>query len=888
MANTNPPRRGDAAAAPQARKYTGNTKIKRSYALLWRQTLRGIGAAVAAFLLGRCVLLFGARPLGIALLCAATGSIPYLYGGLLISALTAGESGIVLCCTYTAALIIRVLSRSAIETPSAGRRVRVTSGDSDGDGDAEDMLSDREREIVSEGAKQDAETREKAASTEGRRVRRAVHIGDRMVLRTLPSRLSAMLSRWFCESIYLRMMTACVCAFIVSLYTIIAGGFLYYDLFGAFFAMATAPVATFLYAGLFVTPAGSGMAARDEARKGDKWWHIAKLSKSELRRTVALGALTFSVLYAMRDISLLGIGASAFCGFLLTLCVTRRQGLLPGLGTGLVAGLAFAPAAVPSFVLAALAFGLLQRFSRIPAACAACTVGFGWGLIIDGLEALTTVLPAYLAASLLVCAADKLIMHPSVLFELAPDVGHLEAVERTDIALQRAESGERRMKELSETFSSLAGIFYNLSDRLRRPGLLDLRRMCDRAFDGVCPECPQRDLCWGADYAGTLTQLSRMAAALHERGSVCEEDVDEPFRERCASLVDIQERMNAECARMTEAALRTEKVEVFAMDYDGLSQILSDALDEQNTEFQYDEQLCDRVCRALSEMDLQAQGVLVWGKRQRQIIARGVDASVSRLGTADIHARLEEACGFALGEIYFDLSDTGVTMRVSSRPRISTRRAVAVSGAQEGVSGDTVNVFDTDRGYTYALISDGMGSGREAAFTSGLCSLFLEKMLTAGNHTDTTLRMLNSMMRQKGGGIGMECSATVDLMELDLLSAKAVFLKSGASPTYVRRGDCLFKLHAETAPIGILRAVDAQRITYDAQPGDVIIMLSDGVGFESAPDTTTSPDPLWLLDLLADGWLNDLDEMASLILKRAREEGSTDDLSVVLVEIVEE
>jgi len=507
---------------------------------------------------------------------------------------------------------------------------------------------------------------------------------------------------------------------------------------------------------------------------------------------------------------------------------------------------------------------------------------------MDGLDALTTVLPAYLAASLLTCAADRLIMHPSVLFELAPDVGHVEAAERTDMALRRAERGEERLRALSETFSSLAGIFYNLSDRLRRPGLLDLRRMCDRAFDAVCPDCPNRDLCWGADYAGTLTQLSRMAAALHERGTVVEEDVDEPFRTRCASLDDIRERMNAECARMTEAALRTEKVEVFAMDYDGLSQILSDALDEQSAEFQYDEQLCERVCHALSDMDLQAQGVLVWGKRQRQIIARGVDASVSRLGTADIHARLEKVCGFALGEIYFDLSDTGVTMRVSSRPCISTRRAVALSGAQEGVCGDTVNVFDTDRGYTYALISDGMGSGREAAFTSGLCSLFLEKMLSVGNRPDTTLRMLNSMMRQKGGGIGMECSATVDLMELDLLTSRAVFLKSGASPTYVRRGDCLFKLHAETAPIGILRTVDAQRITYDALPGDVIIMLSDGVGFESAPETTDSPDPLWLLDLLADGWLDDLDAMASLILKRAREEGSKDDLSVVLVEVVGE
>lgn len=872
---------GEAGAAGQAseRKFVGNARVKRSYALLWRQTLWGIGAAAAAFLLGRCELLFGARPLGIALLCAATGSIPYLYGGLLLSALTAGEGAIVLACTYTAALLIRVLSRSAIELPGAGRPPRTYVPDREIEG--EEHVEDADGQAVSEP--------KSPRRLFGRHTAEGESGGALFKLQIWHARISALLSHWFSESIYLRMMTACVSAFIVSLYTIIAGGFLYYDLFGAFFAMATAPVATFLYAGLFSAGGRRREGSTNRTAESD-----SAARRREVRRTVAVAALAFSVLYAMRDISLLGISATAFCGFVVTLAVTRRRGLIPGLCVGVICGLAYSPVLTPSFVLGALIFGLLGRLALIPAAVAACAAGLAWSFYPLGLDALTAVLPAFLAASLLVCAADKLITHPGVLFELAPDIAHLEAVEQSDISRQRAESSERRMRELSETFSSLAGVFYNLSDRLRRPGLLDLRRMCDHAFDRVCPDCPQRDLCWGADYVGTLTELSRMAAALHERGIVVEEDVDAAFAARCPSLPDLQDRMNAECARMTEAALKTEKTEVFAMDYDGLSQILSDALEEQNAEFLYDETLSEQICRTLLDMKLQAQGVLVWGKRQRQIVARGMDASASGLGTADIHDRLEAACGFALGEIYFDLGDTGVTMRVSSRPRFTTRRAVRTMAAQTGICGDTVNVFDTSRDYTYALISDGMGSGRDAAFTSGMCSLFLEKMLSAGNHTDTSLRMLNSMMRQKGGGIGMECSATVDLMELDLLTGKAVFLKSGAAPTYVRRGDCLFKLHAHTAPIGILRAVDAQRITYEAQAGDVIIMLSDGVGADSADraertaDESAPEDCPWLLDLLADGWQEDLSIMAETILTRARKEGSADDLSVILVEVAEE
>ena len=845
---------GQATEAARTRRFAGSSRIKRSYALLWRQTMWGIGSAICAFLLGRCSLLFGAQPLGIALLCAATHRIPYLYGGVMLSALTAEGGRLALCCTYTAALLIRILSRSVIELPGAGHPPRTAI-------EAKPSGENEEEAIPSPSAQNT----------------------PLALLRDLYRRASALLSHWFSESIYLRMMSACVSAFIISLYRIIAGGFLYYDLFGALFAMVTAPVAAFLYAGLYDV----GRRGRDKAAREDKAWAT---SYREIRRIAGAAAIAFSMLYAMRDVSLLGISAAAFCGFGLTLGVSRRRGLLYGLLAGVICGLAYSPLVTPSFVLAALVFGLLQRFSVTVAALSASAAGLAWGLIPQGFEALTDLLPAFAAASLLLCAADRLLTHPAILLDLTPKSEYLEASEGYDIARRRMESAEGRMQELSETFSSLAGIFYSLSDRIRRPGLLDLRRMCDRAFDTVCPHCPQRELCWGADYVGTLTQLSRIAAALHEHGTANEETVEEKFRSRCPSITALIGQINAECARMTESALRTEKTEIFAMNYDGLSQILADALEEQNADFVYDEALSERVRRALPEMGLRAEGVLVWGTRQRHIVARGVDASASDLGAAQIHDRLEEVCGFALGEIYFDLSDTGVTMRVASRPRYTVRRAIRTMAAKGDICGDTANVFETDRNYTYALISDGMGTGQEAAFTSGLCSLFLEKMLLAGNHTDTAIRMLNSMIRQKGGGIDMECSATVDLLELDLLNGRAVVLKSGASPTYVRRDDCLFKLHAATAPIGILRAVDAQKITYEVKAGDVIMMISDGIGGgESAEGRSENEaeDCLWLLDMLSDGWQNDLNLMAESILTRAREEGSQDDLSVILIEVCE-
>ena len=181
----------------------------------------------------------------------------------------------------------------------------------------------------------------------------------------------------------------------------------------------------------------------------------------------------------------------------------------------------------------------------------------------------------------------------------------------------------------------------------------------------------------------------------------------------------------------------------------------------------------------------------------------------------------------------------------------------------------------------YAFISDGMGSGREAALTSGICALFLQKMLGAGNRCETALRMLNGFLRNKGSGSLHECSATVDLMALDRISGHASFYKCGAAPTYVFRDGSLFKLRSKTLPIGILKEPDQKKIRFEIHAGDVIVMVSDGVtqGREECP---------WLFDLLRQNVETlGIEKTADLVVQYAKSEGSTDDLSVLILKVEE-
>jgi len=136
-------------------------------------------------------------------------------------------------------------------------------------------------------------------------------------------------------------------------------------------------------------------------------------------------------------------------------------------------------------------------------------------------------------------------------------------------------------------------------------------------------------------------------------------------------------------------------------------------------------------------------------------------------------------------------------------------------------------------------------------------------------------------LRNKGGGSIHECSATVDLLELDLIYGKASFYKSGAAPTYVYRNGSLFKLRSKTVPIGIIKELDAKKISFDVGDGDVIVMISDGVtqGRDECP---------WLFELLkknVDG--EGIERTADMIVERAHREYGDDDISVIVIKVRE-
>ncbi len=783
---------------------------------------------VIAFLLGSAELPFGTAFLGVALLCAASSKVGYIFLGLALSALFVEEGAVVYLSAYSATLFIRVLSRILIDPPFDKNSINATEDE--------------------------------------------------------PIELGTFLPLVFSEHIWLRMASASVGAFIIGIYKLVLGGFLYYDLLGAIIALVGAPVAVYLFSGL----AGNGGALGVER-------NVAQAYVGEGRSFAGLISLLAALVIATADLNIFGMSISLFLATFLTLYFCRRRGMMYGLVSSVILGLAYSPILAPAFAFAAIASGALFNVSVFFASLSASTVALAWMLYIDGISALTGALPAILAASLIFAVLEKLYF--SVISAKDGLGEKSESVENTEvIAKQKSvcavlgeenldalvlDDTEQRVKVMCETFSSLSSLFYSLSERMRIPASKDLRQICDNGFDSFCHGCEMRSECWESEYASSLAAVGKMAEALGKNGHITTADISSRMIERCSSIPDIITQINRNASAHTQQLIIGDKTEIFALDYEAISELLAATMTSQREDFEYSASLSRDVRSLVTEKGYGVSGVFGFGNlRNKSVFVRFKNEGEQYKSVEALKKDLEKLLSEKLSYKVSEVSPADVIFTSSPKYRIEfAKRSVKAEG-EEGFCGDTINIFESDRDIFYSFISDGMGSGRDAALTSSICSVFLSKILTATDRCDISLDMLNGFLRNKGSTSLHECSATIDLLQYDLITGKAEFYKGGAAPSYIYRDTNLFKLRSNTVPLGIIKELDTRKISIDTVEGDVIVMVSDGV-------TGAKEECPWLFDLLkANVKSESLASIADMIVKRSKYEGSSDDISVVVMKVI--
>lgn len=810
----------------------------------YKTILKAVIMAVISLIFSRVEFAMGIYPFGIALMCAMSKNIIACWAGAILGAATGLGS--------KAWIYVLVYSLVAVSRYALGKWLG-SGGGIKGDEKIKSKRNKKMRAAKAAGAKVSYKAKISASD---------IHIKPKKKLDEDDARVNRNLI--YKENVYIRMAIACTASCVVSAYNVIAGGYLYYDLFAAVFAAVICPIITFVYCGV-----------------------TEKYARHTPYCEAGWSAMMFTAVFAVRDIPLFGLNMGILASFAAALYVSWSGGIMRGGIAGLICGIACEPLYAPLYGIAGMAAGIFWNISAFIAVAAACVLGLCWGVYTGGFSALSKILPEMVGVSVIISPLIKFqVLQKLTIFSRTSSIRGVKG-ESPEITELRQKSTSVKLKALSDTFESLSGVFYNLSDRLRRPGILELRQLCETACDKYCTRCGMQSVCWDREYGKTMDTWGRMTTSLHSMGRVSAEIIPAYMAERCYNMDKIIDEVNLSYAKILEQSIRCDKTEVFAIDYEAMAKLLSDASRTTEDELRPDPELSRKLRRSLQYLDFYAADISVYGGRSKLVKASGLDLSRVRMGAEDIRRAVENICGTRMCAPEFAIDGEDISMTIKTARMLGAEYAkctVAQKSDSEkrnsGINGDVINIFEGAGDKFYSLISDGMGSGREAALTSQVCALFLERMLTSGASVALSLQMLNNFIRTKG----MECSATIDLMELDMITGEACFIKSGAAPSFVKRGGNLFKLQSKTVPIGIMRALDAEQIKFNLEEGDKIIMLSDGIA-QSFDECT------WLLDMLSgsDFDRSGIETIAEKIMEAAEERNKrTDDMTVGVISICRE
>ena len=537
--------------------------------------------------------------------------------------------------------------------------------------------------------------------------------------------------------------------------------------------------------------------------------------RNELLYLLGLFALCGISVFGAREVTVYGVSLSVAFAMIVTFYVTRRYGLGYGSIGGLALGLCYSPLLSPIFVASALCMGILARFSVSLACFTAFFTACAWSFYVQGMSALLGAFGGILSACLLYSVIDK-----TVLFK--DNVKEKNSAEKnTTQVLQKCEV------------------------------------MPDSALDGV-------------RLFEMNARMSAMSDGLYKLSLLFDELKSE----------DICFQNNQYCAENYNSDFFTD---ISAPEYRALSALLTKTVESETGEYFTDKELSKRLCHPLSELKLDIFGVLVYGVRKKTIYIKGRDKEILLQNARYIIEALAPLLPFAVSFENFDVrrdGEKGGSLFIFERERNSAsvvRRRVTAQG--EETCGDSTAVFKNKDDRFFAFISDGMGSGSRARAVSEISVGFLCNMLSTGKLDKELANMLNGFLCTRLQKNISECSATLDLFELDLMNGHASFYKCGAAPSYIFRHGRLFKLRSDSLPIGILNDVDMKIFDLDLSVGDIIVMMSDGVTGEGS-------ECPWLFDLLAQNLPNrSLERTADLIVKYATAKGSYDDITVLLVRV---
>ncbi len=646
-----------------------------------------------------------------------------------------------------------------------------------------------------------------------------------------------------------------------------------YNTMSVFFDAAICMVLAYIF--MYSAPLLAGFRSVARQASNESWICMAVLLALAVAGIGSLTVYGFNIRNMAGSLLIMALALSGGAGL----------GAAVGVAIGLVVGLTEgnAPAAIAFYSLAGVLAGVFRSLGKY-----AVILGYILGSVITVLyfgqvREVTIVLAesAVAAAVFLILPAKNLAVWSGSLVQASAD------------SIQRVNEAVGKLNNIREMFSDLANTFANISDgaqeRIREE---ELSRVLSAVGKSVCEECTRRNGCWDNDFYKTYQGMLEMLEVA-ERSKLSTGNMPKHFRESCVKRQDLVGTVNLVVERNRTLTYWQKKIvgqrQMVAEQMQATASIIDSLAHEITKEPRSDKEMALLIKEKAALLNCRLDSVRVTGIRGAAMVdicksscngTRECTNTILPMAASLMHEKmmLRAECGGGLRQ-----KNCKVTLQTANRFGVQTGMASSPKESQ-GVCGDTCAVVRLSKGKVALLLSDGMGSGSAAAGESSMAVHFMEKLLSAGFDVDVAVKTINSMLLLKAPD---ENFATVDMAIVDTYSGEVEFLKIGAAPSYIKRVREVTSIKSTSLPIGILNHIEIDPIKSQVVPGDIIVMVSDGI--MDAPRSGLEKEE-WLENFLRRISGNHPQQIADHILQKAVEMAGghlRDDMTVLVSRIVE-
>jgi stage II sporulation protein E len=407
-------------------------------------------------------------------------------------------------------------------------------------------------------------------------------------------------------------------------------------------------------------------------------------------------------------------------------------------------------------------------------------------------------------------------------------MAHQEYIRR----LRDATAG--KVERFTELFYELAGSFREDVSRKRQDDEEQVNQFIGNIMGEACMGCRRFSDCWEKKVVKTYQGMTNLLTLVESSGDG-PIAVPPSWSDHCVRPEKVLESCQDQYSYHHERVYWKEKIDeskkIVSDQLSGMAEVMEKLTREIRHEAQVLTVQEDQIHSSLESLGVAIQRVdvlnLAEGKVEIEIVMPHIDAldECKKLIAPLLTEIVGEPINVHRKMVQDGVSGAIITLGSAQKFELKTGSAVAAKGGAV-VSGDSFCSLHLGTGKAAIAISDGMGNGQRAQEESSAALKLLRRLLQAGMNEERAVDSVNSILSLRTMD---EMFATIDLAMVDLNSGRGRFMKIGSTPGFIKRGKKIMKLAASSPPIGILKEIDVKPIDLQLEPGDILIMMSDGV-----------------------------------------------------------